>query len=181
MHCIKDVLDRIQDRYDEAFPDCASEMDQGKIFDGTLTSLKRVPTEIRASVLEALRSDGLYDVAFPNEFAHSLGMYADAPSRWLIQPILESNFSIDWEIAQDHLWQVITLAAHGQSQTSTDAKYMLLRAYYRAGKIHYAPHLKDTIDLFVRYPNGLSEEQLQKARPTIRATFNVLFGALANE
>lgn len=140
-----------------------------------------MPTEIRDLINEALLSDGLYEVAFPNVFVHSLAMYAQAPGSWLLGPAMESDISIDWEIAQDHLGQVVSLSAHGQSQTATDAKYMLMRAYHRAGKVSYASHLEDMVDRLVRYPNGLSDEELRKARPMIRANFNGLFGRSDDE
>jgi hypothetical protein len=39
----------------------------------------------------------------------------------------------------------------------------------------------DSAELLIRYPNGLSKEELRKARPTIRASFNVVAGVSGDE
>ncbi|MEA2585835.1 MAG: hypothetical protein QOF33_3920, partial [Thermomicrobiales bacterium] len=146
------------------------------IFDGRLTTFERVPEPARTAILQELEAQGLHDLAVPEGFAHSIGLYPGAPGRWLIARWLERGMSINWEIAQRYLAPIFVDADHGQSQVATDAKFIVLRQYFKAGKIILPANVETGFELLPRYPDRLTEEELRKARPTIRASFLAFVG-----
>lgn len=158
------VLDTIAD----ALPPLTEE--DPLIIKGTLTSFEALPEELRRSALAALDKKGLYDTAVPEGFAHCLGMYSDAPGQWLLAPWKERGIPIDWEIAQRHLKSVIRACADGRSPGSTAAKHVYFRAYARAGRLHFSSAI-ETVKLLMRYPDDLSEGELQRVDAFVRAGF----------
>lgn len=59
------------------------------VFDGRLTTFEWVPEAARATILQELEAQGLYELVVPEGFVHSLGLYPKAPGRWLIVRWLE--------------------------------------------------------------------------------------------
>jgi hypothetical protein len=158
------ILDAIAD----ALPPLTEE--DPLIIKGTLTSLEALPEELRRSALAALDEKGLYDLAVPEGFAHCLGMYSDAPGQWLLAPWKERGIPVDWEIAHRHLKSVIRACADGRSLASTAAKHVYFRAYARAGRLHFSSAV-ETVKLLSRYPDGLSEDELNRVDAFVRAGF----------
>jgi hypothetical protein len=145
------------------------------IITGSLTSLEAVPEDKRETVLDALEKADLYEVAVPEDFAHSLAMYPDAPGQWLLAPWKRRAAAVDWEKAQAHLKRVILACADGRTPASTAAKHVFFRAYARSGKLHLGPAI-ETAKLLTRYPNGLSEDELKRVDAFVRAGFLALIG-----
>lgn len=137
---------------------------------GPLTQFEQVPKEIRAEVIEALVASEQYERAFPEGFAHALGMYPDAPGSWLIDPWRARGLTIDPEKAQQYLAPVIAESYHGQSLVATRAKYLWIGGMAKAGKLHL-PRESDLPDLLSRYPLHITEEERRYTEPSIRATF----------
>jgi hypothetical protein len=171
--CIDEVLDRERDSGVILRP-------EDLIVDGTLTSLEAVPSELRAEAIDLMESRGVYDQAVPESFAHSLGMYPDAPGSWLIDRWKTDEWHIDWEVARNFLSGVISSSADGQSELATDAKFVAIRGRFKAGKISIQPK-SDIPYLLSRYPVQLTEEELRKARPTIRSLWGGLYFATNRE
>jgi hypothetical protein len=150
--------------------------DERPLFDGRLTSFELVPEAARQQFLEDLEQKVIYKQAVPEEFVHFLGLYQSAPGRWLLEPWLRRDISIDWEQGQLEGGRVRLESVHGQSQVATDAKALAIRAYFKAGKIHLPSTGAEDFDLLPNYPDRLSDEELRIARPLIRATFGGIIG-----
>jgi hypothetical protein len=143
--------------------------------DGRLTRLEQVPEEARTRALELLVEKNGYEIAFPEGFAHALGMYPGAPGSWLIRPWLRRGIAIDWEMAQQYLGKVIEEAAHGQSLPATRAKFVALARWAASRKLHVPPD--PTFALFPRYPHDLTDEEMKLVEASTRATFGALLMA----
>lgn len=168
--CAK-VLDTITD----ALPKPAADDTAPLTITGALTSFEAVPEDKRETVLDALEEADLYEVAVPEDFAHCLAMYPDAPGQWLLAPRKRRGIAVDWEKAQAHLKRVILACADGRTPASTAAKLVYLRAYVRAGRFHVFQGMEGP-ELLARYPHGLSEDEIQRAEAFVRATFLGLLG-----
>lgn len=140
---------------------------------GRLTQFETFPVAVRARVLDALDEQDFFDRAFPEDFAHALGMYPDAPGGWLLEPWRRRGLSIDSDVAQRYLAPIIAESFHGQHLVPTRAKFVYTRGVVKAGRLHIPPE-SDIPDLFARYPEHLTEEERAKTEPTIRATFGAM-------
>lgn len=170
MHLAMNTLDVVDEALAELIQD--EPVAKRPVIDGQLTSLELVSEDARSTILERLQSLGLYDLVVPEKFANALGMYPNAPGRWLIMPWISNGLSIDWEAAQRYLTKVIETSAHGQDRVPTRAKFIVLARYAKAGRIVLAHEgAEDTIDLLARYPGELSADEMRRADPTIRAMF----------
>lgn len=164
---------RVLDTIADVLPTPGADDPAALIITGSLTSLEAVPEDKRGAVLEALEKADLYHVAVSEDFAHSLAMYPDAPGQWLLGPWRRRGIAVDWEKAQAHLKRVILACADGRTPASTGAKHVFFRAYARSGKLHLGPAI-DTAKLLTRYPNGLSEHELERVDAFVRAGFLAL-------
>lgn len=144
---------------------------QRPILDGTLTSWNEIPSEVRNEFLQDLKSAGDYEVVFPVEFAHILGMYPGAPSRWLIEPwLIDSEFHIDHKAAERELSEIIMAIAHGSSDVSTRSKMMSVREMIQAQRIRFP---RDAVlDLFPRWPSDLTADERSQVEAVCRGMFN---------
>lgn len=144
---------------------------EGLCLTGTLTGFERVPAEYRRPILEAFERNAVYEDAFPEEFAHALGMYPSAPGLWLIGPWLTRGLSVNPSVAQALLAPVVAASSHGQADTPTRAKFMFIRAFLKAGRIRVAPGLR-AFEGFDLYPDKLaSEDERKKVEESARAMF----------
>ncbi|MEW6477168.1 MAG: DUF5677 domain-containing protein [Actinomycetota bacterium] len=140
---------------------------------GRLTQFEGFPVEVRSPVLDALEGEGIYEQAFPEEFAHALGMYPDAPGRWLLDTWRRRGLSVDPEVAQRYLAPIIAESFHGQHLVPTRAKFVYIRGVVKAGRLH-VPAESDMPELLSRYPERLTEQERSKTEPAIRATFGAM-------
>jgi hypothetical protein len=140
---------------------------------GRLTQFEAFPTAVRGLVIKALEDQKIFDRAFPEGFAHALGMYADAPGGWLIEPWRRRGLSIDPDAAQRYLARTIAESDSGQRLVPTQAKFVYLCGLAKAGLLRF-PASSDIPDLFSRYPAHLTEEERAITEPTIRATFGAM-------
>jgi len=139
-------------------------------FYGRLTQFEEIPDEVRAPILDALQAQGIYHHAFPESFAHALGMYPGAPGSWLIEPWLRRGLSVDPVEAERFLSEIVVKSHNGQDLVPTRVKFMYLRGVAKAGYLKIAPELKFG-DYLSRYPEHISEEERREAEPSIRAAF----------
>lgn len=58
--------------------------ESGAVLDGRLTSADRIPADWRDRIIESVRARGLARRAFPAMLAAVLGLYEEAPARWLM-------------------------------------------------------------------------------------------------
>lgn len=139
-----------------------------EVFTGELTAFEQVPESMRGEVIQSLISNNLYFEGFPWVFTRILSKYEAAPGSWLSagwrghEEIISANEPIEL------LKQIVTECGHGQSESATKAKFAYLCNRNNAGKIHIPVELSKE---FARYPDQLSEEELKKVRPSIRATY----------
>ena len=145
------------------------------VLDGRLTTFDLIPDEGRVQLIERLKAIDLYQDAFTDDFAHSLGMYPGAPGRWLIEPLL-TNVSVDWERAKAFLGDIILDCANGRSDHSTFAKVLFHRQWVRADRLHFLADL-EVPKLLHKYPNGLNPDERDMVHGHVRATFNMLVGS----
>jgi len=162
MYAIRNTLDAIDDVLSEQGVTVHSY--------GCLTQFEEFPVTVRSHVLDVLEAQGIYHRAFPEGFAHALGMYPGAPGSWLIEPWLRDGLIIDPAEAEKYLANIVTTSHHGQNLVPTRVKYMFLRGMAKDGHLHIAPGLK-LGDYLVRYPNDITEEERRHAEPAFRAAF----------
>jgi hypothetical protein len=141
---------------------------------GRLTQFEAIPSKTREVAKERLQAGGLYEHAFPEEYAHALGMYPSAPGGWLLDPWRSRGLSVDPQIAQQYLAPVIAECFHGQREVPTRAKFLYLRGLAKAGRLHL-PVGSDLPDLLSRYPGGMKDdEETAMTESMIRAAFSAL-------
>lgn len=146
----------------------ANDFKPDEVFTGELTGLEQIPESIRPDVIRALISNNLYFEGFPWVFTRILSKYEAAPASWLSagwhghEEIISANEPIEL------LKQIVVECGHGQSETATKAKFAYLCNLNNAGKVHIPADMSKE---FERYPDQLSEDELQKVRPSIRATY----------
>lgn len=139
---------------------------------GRLTQLEEIPQETRRLALDMLQSRGLYEEAFPEEYAHALGMYPSAPGGWLLDPWRARGLSVNPEIAQRYLAPVIADSFHGRRETPTRAKFLYLRGIAKAGRFHITFE-SDLPELLSRYPHRMKDDdETAMTESMIRAAFN---------
>lgn len=165
---------RLATRALERMQDAAARGDERPLIDGRLTAFERLGADERNAVFTDLLGGGAYEDVFPEPFAHLLGMYPEAPGSWLIQPWRDRGISIDPQIAQSVLDDVVTDCRTGYTDASTWAKAVVFGGLLMAGKLQFSSQV-ETIDLLPRYPM-LSDEDNARVESFIRASF----GAIAN-
>lgn len=87
----------------EQMQETAAEGGDRPVIDGRLTTFEKLSDGQRTAALSELVESGLYEHAFPERFAHVLGMYPDAPGSWLIQPWRKRGLRIDPDQAESVL------------------------------------------------------------------------------
>lgn len=169
---------RVLDVVDEVAASYVSSLEEREkpVFDGRLTGFEQVPEDLREAVIGELERTGIYKRAFPKEFARVLALYPSAPGRWLAEPWFrrDESVSLDREVALGYLSPVRVESAFHQSQLATDAKFIVLRQFVKAGKLRLPDPLPAGFALLSRYPENLTDEEMRRARPTIRATWHML-------
>lgn len=163
------IAAKVLDAMDDALKD--AHLGDQIINDGRLSNFEAIPAEIRPKVLATLHSHGLYGTAVPETLVHILGIYPDAPGRWLIQPRLD-RITPQPRVAEEALSAVVSNSWHGQGLVPTRAKFMVIRGRVKAGKVSFAKDkVNDLIDALPRYPAGITEEERRWVEPSIRALF----------
>lgn len=142
-------------------------------FNGRLSDFESIPTVSRDRLLEHLIAIGAYGAVVPEGWAHSLGMYPDAPGRWMIQPWLDDGLVIDPAIAERQLGEVVAKSIDGRGDTATRAKALLFRQKLMGGKLYFGPDMD--LDAIKSYPNQ-SNELNAKAESMMRAMFLAIEG-----
>src|SRR5262249_20411130 len=128
MHIAARLLDRAN-----AVIDQADARPDGLILTGQLTAFERVPESSRAPILQALKKDGLYEIAVPWVFARSLMKYDDVPGMWLFNGWKGNVQIVPSDQPEQFLSRVVEDHSHGQSPSTTRAKIMVLAAWLKAG------------------------------------------------
>lgn len=145
-------------------------------FAGRLTDLESLSAAAREAVLSALHGKDAYEDAVPEAFAHALGMYPDAPGRWLIEPWLAGGVSIDPVVAQRELGRVVEGAMDGRGDTATRTKALVFRQYLQGGKLVFSREglPEETRAAIMGYPDRNTDDQNKRAESHFRATYLVL-------
>lgn len=157
----------------DAIKEHLGDMPHDWVFDGTLTSFESLPERARAALLEALdRIDG-YEDFVPEGMAHVLGLYPDAPGRWLIRPWLDRGLSIDPEAARKWLTPIVEEGLDGRGQIATWAKVTHFRQVLASGRMHFSDQIS-FVGLLHRYPLETSEVETAQVESSIRASYNML-------
>ncbi|VXC35201.1 conserved hypothetical protein [Arthrobacter sp. 8AJ] len=145
------------------------------VFTGTLTSFDRLSPKFRPSFLEELDRAGLYERAFPTELRKALLSYEDLPARWLFEHPAYPIDPTEEDTCENTLRPVVFDSIHGQSDVTTKAKTMIVRAYLYAGKLQLTPSIaQDWFPILERYPDGVTEEERSRIEPSMRSTFLTL-------
>lgn len=165
-------LDRISSVIDAAAADGRIELPDDFLLTGGLTSFEDIPEAVRAEVIYALRSDGLYDDGLPWVLARGLGKYSDLPGGWLLDGWRGRAPMITPDEPERYLAKVVLDSSYGQTAVATRAKVMYIRARIKAGKIVLLPEIYDEWkNLLPRYPFNITEEERRRFEPSLRATF----------
>ncbi len=142
------------------------------ILTGDLTAFDKIAVDDRAAVLVALKEDGLFERAFPWVLVRALQKYDNPPAAWLFEGWRGNEQIIPANEPEQFLREVVSDANHGQSSTATKAKAMVVRAWFKAGKIHLPREIgEEWFKILPRYPDGITEEERQRIEPSIRAMY----------
>lgn len=149
----------------------------GPVLDGTLQAFDLIPEQRRAHAMAALKSDDLYEEAFPWLLVRALSKYTDVPGAWLLDGWAGNEQIVAADAPETFLATVVTDAWHGQSEVATRAKMLYIREYMRAGKLHFSDQIS-YVRLLPKYPNGLTENERGIVDSSMRATFGAMWGGL---
>jgi len=106
---------------------------------------------------------------FPEPFAHLLGIFPEAPGSWLIQPWRDRVASIDPQIAQSVLDDVVTDCRTGGHRRLDVAKAVVFCGLLMAGKLHFSSQV-ETVDLLPRIPCSVTRTTHASSRSSARAS-----------
>jgi hypothetical protein len=145
---------------------------------GRLSDFEEIPIEARARMLDQLQMVGAYEHIVPKDFAIALGMYADAPGRWIIEPWLEGGLTIDPETAQRELGRVVAESIDGRGDAASRAKALFFRQKLKSGNLFFSREGlgKETEEAIQGYPKMNTEEQNARAESHFRAMFLAIEG-----
>lgn len=142
------------------------------VLTGQLTAFEQVPESARPTIIEALRSDGLFEQAVPWTFARALMKYRDLPGSWLFEGWNGNEQIVSADEPERLLAKIIRDHLHGQSPSATRVKFMVMVAWMKSGRLHIAPNIADEWGkILPRYPDDITEEERKRIEPSIRATF----------
>jgi hypothetical protein len=153
----------------DAIAEAAASVGFDEPLTGQLSGLEAMPEEARTIALELLVERDIYDQAFSEAFAHSLGVYPDAPGSWLLEPWRDRGLTPDVAKAEAELGRVIAESFHGQMPVPTRAKAIYLRGLMKAGRMKLTD--LDVVNLLPRYPNKLADKERLEVETFIRASF----------
>lgn len=174
MELVANVVDLLRDLTKTEVPE-EDGSSPAAVFTGTLTSFDRVSPEVRQLFLEELIRSGLYERAFPKEIRDALLSYENLPARWLFEHGPSTTDAVKNDACENTLRTVVFDSIHGQSDVTTKAKTMVVRAYLYAGKLHLSPSIaQDWFPILERYPDGVTGEEKARIEPSLRATFLTL-------
>lgn len=142
------------------------------IFAGRLTDFARINGAQRAELLAALVYEGIYETLIPENLAHVLGMYPDAPGSWLLQPWLDRGLSIDPKKAERTLNRLLLEAGPRQGDLATWAKALLCRRHLAAGRTHLPS--REMWDLYTGWPDHDEEDDNRHAEAGYRAMYSAM-------
>jgi hypothetical protein len=144
------------------------------VFTGRLTDFDKIDEQQRDALLEALAYEGIYDDLIPEELAHVLGMYPDAPANWIVGPWRDRGLTIDPVIAERVLNQILVDAGPRQGDVATWVKSLVCRRHLAAGRTHLPT--KEMWDRYTGWPNHEDEDENR----AVEAGFRAMYGVLAN-
>lgn len=149
----------------------------GPFLTGALTTFDRVPEAVRRDAVAQLQDMQLYEDAFPWLFVRALSKYENAPGGWLLSGWEGPGIPI---VAADEperfLRAAITPAMHGQSRTSTLAKFVVVSRYAKAGYLHFPHSMASQLEAISRYPFRVTEDERKFVEPFIRSTYGAITG-----
>ena len=168
---------RLMDEIVAGIGDDLEDFPEDWAFTGRLSDFETIPASARGRLLNHLIETGAYGKVVPKELAHALGMYPDAPGRWIIDPWLKDGMSIDPAIAERELSLVIAKSIDGRDDTATRAKALFFRQKLIAGKLFFSSDglSEETFASIRGYPKQ-SEELNARAESMIRAMFLAIEG-----
>ena len=164
------VLDTVSEVLDEVL---GTTPESRPTLDGSLSSWELIPDSARPHVLDRLGAEGAYKFAFPEDFAHVLGMYPGAPGRWVLGPwIDDADFSIDPTSAERNLGSLLIASAAPAGPIATRAKALGIRGRVMGGK--FTHNGDETMQMVPDWPDNLSEHDCKKVESSLRAMFMAL-------
>jgi len=140
------------------------------VFAGRLTDFDHIDDEKRRDLLAALLHGGLYEQLIPEELAHVLSMYPDAPASWLLQPWRDRGLTVDPVVAERVLNDLLVAAGPSRGDVATWAKALVCRRHLAAGRTHLPS--KEMWDHYTGWPNHEDERQNRAAEAGYRAMYS---------
>lgn len=143
--------------------------DSQEVLTGIISSFAVVPEDRRPDARNALTRDMVFDVAFPQDFCNAVALYSQCPAYWLLEDWREAN-RIDWESGVRYLKGAVTRLWDSRSVYSTRCRMMPLNRLVKHEKFAFSSRV-ESIKLFPKYPDGLSEEDQVRVEGVTRAMF----------
>jgi len=143
-------------------------------FIGQLTQFEKFTPDQRSATLAALDERDAYEALVPEDFAHVLGMYADAPGSWLLDPWRRRGLSVDPDRAQRVLSDLLTAAGPRRSPTAIWVKAFMSNRMAASGQASFGAGAGSSMRLLADWPNYHNEQQRGAAEATISSMFNAL-------
>lgn len=143
--------------------------DSHEVLTGMISSFAIVPEDRRPDASKTLRRDMLFDVAFPQDFCNALALYSQCPAYWLLEDWRNAN-RIDWEAGVRYLKGAVSRLWDSKSVHSTHCRMVPLARLMKHEKILFSPKV-ESVKLFPKYPDGLSEDEQLQVETVSRAMF----------
>jgi len=164
------ALHRSLDELDRFMPENA-----GDVILGTITSMSLIPEDRRDEARAMLADGGLFEILVPEGLRHGLALYPQCPAGWLISD-WRKDHSADWERGVGYLKRAVRRLWESQSVYSTRCRMVSLARMIKHGRVSFSPDIK-SIQLYPRYPDGLTLDEQQLVESTSRAMFSGVYGS----
>lgn len=126
--------------------------------DGRLTSLERVPPQLRPAIVDILIAAGLVDALIPRELREVVSLYRDAPGRWLLsEPWNTPDYPEDPARTVDFLAKAI--AATGRDEVNALVKAPTLSWSRVEGKLDVPAELDSILEEYPNNPDTRAEAE----------------------
>jgi hypothetical protein len=167
-------IDALVNQYGESgaasiFNDFLKSMDplvplEARVLDGTVTSFRAVPEDLRQSFIEAHR--GKIEWAVERPLGDVIALYPRCPMGWLISP----RDGRDTVVAIGNVRQAILRLMPGKTQHPAFCRALPMNRYFAHKKVFISNHLTELIDAIEKYPKG----DRARAETWARTTHNIM-------
>jgi len=123
--------------------------------DGRVPQFDVVPADRRADAREALRRQ--VPEALSDELGHALALHPDCPAGWMFDDWRQEHHA-DPVIGAAFLKRVVAPLLDPRGRPSSQVRLLSVARMFKHDMLHLTEDTADIVELLVRYPHGLDEE-----------------------